>query len=138
MLKYERQELVCAAGCLLCVAVAAKFQFDLDGSEFSGGRVTGRLLTMNFAGLVVFVLALCVVFRHSRAAAVSALVASALCLPLYLYFTVPRLFRRVFPGEYSVPAQAFGWDLWSIAGILSTVLIVWLCYRSFRLQSSRR
>ncbi len=128
--KYGRQELLQAIGCLLCAAVAWKHQIDLDGSEFAGGRLTGPLLTMNNIGTVLFALALLLVFLHSRTAAVSALAASVLCVPLYVSLAVPRLLRQVLPGEYSVPLQAFGWDRWSIAGILLIASVVYFCYRA--------
>ncbi len=128
-MKNRGRILLIAVACLLGAAVAWKHQLDLDGSEFSGGRVTGPLLHLNFAGSILLILALPVVFLRSRAAVVIALVASLFCLPLYLYSTFPSLFRRLLPGEYSVPLQAFPWDGWSIAGILSILILVYVCVR---------
>lgn len=85
---------------------------------------------MHGSGLILFILALLLVFLHLRTAAVSALVASILCLPLYVYFAFPRFFRQVFPGEYSVPLQAFHWDVWAVVGVLSTGFMVYLSYRN--------
>ncbi len=129
-MKYRKQELLQAVGCVLCAALAWKYQIDLDGPELSGGRLTGPLLTMNGVGSILFVLAFPLAFLHSRAAAACALIASALCMPLYAYLAAPRLFRQAFPGEYSVPLIAFGWDAWSIASILAISLLVYACYRT--------
>lgn len=128
----QGRTLVLAAGCLLSAAIAWKCQISLDGAEFSGGHLTGPLLTMNDVGSGLFVLGVILTFIHSRAAIVSALGASLLCAPLYLYFLFPRLFRQAFPGEYAVPLRAFGWDGWSIAGIVLIVLTVFLCTRRKR------
>ena len=136
-MKYGRQALLQAVGCLLCSAVAWKHQIDLDGSEFNGGRLTGPILVMHGIGSILFVLALLLSFLHSRAAAVGALVASILCVPLYLFFTFPSLSRQVFPGEYSVPLQALSCDRWSVVEILSILFMLYLCYRSLSSQPNR-
>jgi hypothetical protein len=125
-----RRTLLLAAGCLLCAALAWKHQINLDGSEFSGGHLTGPLLAMNDVGSGLFVLGMILIFFYSKTAAASAMVASLLCSPLYLYFLFPKLFRRAFPGEYAVPLQAFGWDGWSIAGILLIAAVVYFCCRA--------
>ncbi len=109
--------------------MALKSQVELDGSEFSGGSVTRPLLTMNLIGMVLMVAAAFFIFFRSRGSTIVAVAASILCLPLYMYNTTPYLFRRALPGTYSVPLQAFGWEGWSIAGILLSLLIPYLCYR---------
>jgi hypothetical protein len=71
-------------------------------------------------------------FFYRRLAAVIALTASVLCLPLYLYFPALGPFRRVFKGEYSVPMHTnFVWDNWAIAGITGLVVAIFVCLRSF-------
>jgi hypothetical protein len=129
-MKLLGQKVFLSAGCLLCAAVAWKFQIDLDGSEFSGGRLTGPLLTGSAVGAVLFALTVLLVYLYPRAAALTAFSASVLCLPLYAYFAATRLFRNVFPGEYSVPPQSVGREGWSIAGILLMACIVYAFYRA--------
>jgi hypothetical protein len=132
-MKSKRQKLLQIAGCLVGFVIASKHQFDIEGSEFDHG-LTGTMLNMNNIGSILFVLAVPFIFLSLRAAAVGALIASVLCLPLNLFFAffaAQRLFRQLFPGEYKLSLEVFGWDAWSIAGILSVVLMVYLCYRSF-------
>jgi hypothetical protein len=128
-MKWERQGILQALGCLLCACLAWYRQLLLEGSEFSGGSLTGPLLNLSDIGSTLFVLALLLGFWRPRVAAAVVVFASIACLPLYLYLTMPRLFRAVFPGQYKVSLGAFGWDPSSTAGILSIVLALYLCYR---------
>jgi hypothetical protein len=57
--------------------------------------------------------------------------------PLYLYFTAPGPFRRVFGGEYSVPLQAnFVWDRSAIVGVLAVTVAI--CIRICNLRTVGR
>ncbi len=117
-----------AAICLLCVVVAQRNSLGLEGKEFSGGRVTGRVLDLSDAGSLLFVLALFLTFAYPRVAAAIAIVASLLCLPFYSYLTAPGPFRLVFRGEYSVPLQAnFVGDKWAILGSLTLAVAAYVC-----------
>src|SRR5262249_8790181 len=91
-MEYKKQKLWQAAGCLLCAAVAWRFTSHLEGTEFSGGRITSPLLDMQNAGVLLFILALILTFLSRRAAAATILLAGLLCLPLYLCFTAPGPF----------------------------------------------
>jgi hypothetical protein len=121
-----------AAGCLLCAAVAWKFSIlDLDGMEFSGGTLTGVLLTLSIIGSAVFALMVVVTFIHERMAAFGALLASLLCLPLYFYFVAPGFVQRMMPGDYSVRAQeAFAWNGWAAMGMLTLAIVAYLSVRT--------
>ena len=113
-----KQESLVAACCLVCAAVCWKSFLAFEGTEFGSGSLAGNQI---FASLL-FVAALVLTFKYPRSAAVSALVACVLSLPLYLYLVFPRPFRRVWPGQWKVrelPSQAFVWDGWWTAGILS-------------------
>ncbi len=132
MAKFGKHELWQASSCALCVAVAWARMDDVGAGEFSGGRVTGPLFTMAESGSFLFMPALILTFFYRRIAAGIALMASLLCLPLYLYFIAPGPFRWVFKGEYSVPVRAnFVWDNWAIAGITSLIVTILVCLRSF-------
>jgi hypothetical protein len=89
MKKPEKQQLWLAVSCLVCVIVALRNTNSLEGTEFSGGWLTGPLLSMIDIGTVLFVLALIVTFMFPRIAGAIGLASSLLCLPLYLYFIAP-------------------------------------------------
>ena len=82
----------------------------------------------------MFVLALILSFKYPRAAAISALIACALSLPLYLYLVFPHPFPQVAPNQWSAPEQrpflTFVWDGWWIAGILFIAIVVYASARS--------
>jgi len=131
MAKFGKQQLWQAISCLLCIAVAWVRLDDLGASEFSGGWLTGPLFTMAEDGSVLFILAIVLTFFYRRIAAVIALMASLLCLPLYLYFVAPGPFRWVFKGEYFAPLRAnFLWNNWAVAGIASLLFAIFFCQRS--------
>lgn len=116
-----------AVACFVCSVLTWKYASSLEGTEFSGGRLTGRLLDLEEVGSLLFLLALPLTFFYRRTAAAVILSACALCLPLHLYFTVPGLFRRIFiSAEWSVPSPtSFVWDNWTIAAIV--VLAITAC-----------
>jgi hypothetical protein len=118
MTKNRLHRLTQATLSLLCRVVVWRWGSSIEGTEFSGGRLTGVLVDMEDIGVLLFVLAFVVAFRRLRIGAVVAVVASLLCLPLYLYFAAPGPFRWLFRGEYSVPLSApFEWAPWTIFGI---------------------
>ena len=125
MKKIRRQEMWQAISCLLCFIVAWAHLDDVGASEFSGGWLTGALFKMADYGCTLFFLALFLTFSLRRIAGVTALVASLLIMPFYLYFLAPGPFRRVFKGEYSVPLQTnFVWNTWAVVGIVSLLLAI--------------
>jgi hypothetical protein len=109
-----------------------------EGTEFSGGWLTGPLLHMKDIGTLLFIAALLFTFFYRRVAGLIMVVASMLCLPLYLYFTAPGPFRWVFRGEYSVPAPAsFVWSTWGMVGILGLAIAACLGVRSLLERSQK-
>lgn len=136
---FGRRKLLQAASCLVCVVLAQRNSFGLGGTEFSGGRLTGPILDSLEIGSLLFVLALVFTFVRPRIAAVLAIVASLLCLPLYFYSTAPGPFRRVFGGEYSVPLQAnFVWDRSAILGVLTIAVSMCICIWNLRTVERQR
>jgi hypothetical protein len=124
-MKLRTKKLCQTASCLLCAIVVWRYGSDLEGTEFIGGWLTGRLLNLYDVGTFLFVPALLLAFFFRRIAAAIALIASLLCLPLYLYFVAPGPFRSVFRGEYSIPLQAtFVWNRWAALGILTLVVAI--------------
>jgi len=105
--------------CVLAAVVGLFFSDPLGASEFSGGTVTGPLVTLHEVSGCLFVASGVMAFVYQRVAAGVALVAWLLSLPLYLYFVAPGPFRIVIPGEYQVLAQAaFAWNTLAVVGIV--------------------
>jgi hypothetical protein len=130
-----RQQVSLAVSCLLCFLLALRNTKGLEGTEFSGGWLTGPLLSMIEIGTVLFALALIVAFLSSRIAAGIALVSSLLCLPLNLYLIVPVYFNQLFGSAHEfkvLPGRNFHLDVWAIAGLLSLAVTGYLCLHGFR------
>jgi len=120
--------------CVVCVFVALQNTDGLEGTEFSGGWLTGPLLSMADIGTLLFVLALLVTFLYPRVGAAIGLASSLLCLPLYLFFVAPVPFARIFASghEFSVqPSAGFHWNRWAIAGVLTVAVTTYVCIRAF-------
>ena len=97
----------------------------VDGSEFSGGWLTGPILTMCEIAIVIFVVGIVLAYSFPRLAAVSGLLASLLSIPFLLYFIAPGPFRAVFKGEYSVPLQSnFVWSRWSVETAIAILIVM--------------
>ena len=127
MLLLRKQKLLQAASCLVCLVVAQRNSFELGGTEFSGGRLTGPILDSLEIGSLLFVLAMILTFVRPRIAAALVIIASLLCLPLYLFLTAPGVSRRILGGEYSVPLQAnFAWGRSAIAGVLTIAVAIYI------------
>jgi len=134
MKKPGKQQLILAVSCLVCVGVALRNTNGLEGTEFSGGWLTGPLLSMIDIGSVLFVLALVVSFVYPRIAGAIGLVSSLLCLPLYLYFIAPVPFSQIFGfgHEFKVqPRGGFHWERWAIAGVLTLAITMYVSLRNF-------
>jgi hypothetical protein len=112
-----------AVACVFCGVLLWRCTTRLGATEFSGGRATGILLNMADLAMMLFFTASAASFFKRRLSAAIDLVASVLALPLYFYFVAPGPFRRIFSGEYSVPASAnFVWDPSSIVGVTAVAL----------------
>ena len=140
MKKDEKAKLTQAAACLLSAVLVWRYGFDLEGSEFSGGWLTGPLLNMEDVGSLLFILALLLTFFYRRIAAATTLIACLLCFPLYLYFTAPGLFRWIFSrAEWSVPLHAsFVWNKRSILGIVVMAIAAFVSVRNLLTPASSK
>ena len=97
----------------------------VDGSEFSGGRITGPIGTMCDVAIVGFFVGIVLAYPFPRVASVISLLASLLSLPLLLYFIAPVPFRTVVRGEYSVPLQSnFVWSKWSLEPAIAVLIVI--------------
>ena len=138
MRKPGKQQLELALSCLVCVIVTLRNTNSLEGTEFSGGWLTGPLLSMTDIGIVLFVLALIVTFLYPRIAGAIGLASSLLCLPLYLYFIAPVPFNQIFGfgHQFKVqPSGGFHWDRWAIAGVLTLAVTIYMSLRGFAVTS---
>jgi hypothetical protein len=82
MEKLNKQKVWQAATCLACVGVLWIHLDDFGASEFSGGRLTGKLFTMADLGSLLFLVALLLTMFFPR------LVGAALLA--YTYFLAPK------------------------------------------------
>ena len=138
LMEHRREQLLQAFGALLCAAVACRFTLDLEGTEFSGGRITGPLLHMQGIGILLFLLAAFLTFPFRRIASAIALLACLLSVPLYLLLTAPGPFRWLFRGEWKTPLSSnFVWEWWSLGAIAALVFAVFTFLRSFVDSSAR-
>jgi hypothetical protein len=99
MAKPSKQNVWQAIAFLACAGVLWIHLDDFYASEFSGGWLTGKLLTMADIGTLLFLSALVFTIFLPRFGAVVALAAIMLCLPLYLFFIMPGPYQRLFKGE---------------------------------------
>lgn len=138
MKKPGKQQLWLAVSCLVCVIVALRNTNGLAGTEFSGGWLTGPLLSMIDIGTVLFVLALVLTFMYPRIARAIALASSLLCLPLYLYFIAPVPFNQIFGFGHQFKVQPGGglhWNGWAITGVLTLAVTTYACLHAFGVTS---
>jgi hypothetical protein len=120
-----KPKLLLAASCLVCLDVASKSFLVFEGSEFRSGSLAGN----KDLGAFLVVLALILIFKYARFAAVSALAGCLLSLPLYLYLVFPRPFRQIWAGNWKVmelPRESFIWDGWWITGSFSIVFVAYI------------
>jgi hypothetical protein len=93
---------------------------------------TGPIFALFESGILAFALATLLTFMYRRVAAVMGIAASLLCVPLFLYYTAPGLFRFIFKGEWKGPLEAsFVRDTWAMAGMLTLAVAVFVSVRSF-------
>jgi hypothetical protein len=125
--------------CVVCAVVGGLFASPLEASEFSGGTVTGPLLSVHSFSLLLFLLSALVTFFLPRIAAAMSLCAVAASLPLYLFFLAPGLLRAVFGGEWSVPAIGlFAWNAGAAAAIAVSLFVAVTSVRSLRARRALR
>ena len=130
--KFQKGKMLQAIACLTCTVVLWVHLDDFGASEFSGGRLTGSLFKMADLGSVLFLLAPLLTFFFRRTAAATALAATLLCFPFYLYVLMPGLYRWIFKGEYAVPPyRPFHWDNWAVVGVFSLLFVATLSLRSY-------
>jgi hypothetical protein len=123
-----------AGSFLLCVYLALQLTNGLDGTEFSGGWLTGPLLSMADSGTVLFVLALVLTFLFPRVAAGIGLASSLLCVPLCAFFIAPVPFAQVFARGHEFKVQqtpGFHWHKWPVLTLFAVALACYLCIRRF-------
>jgi hypothetical protein len=138
MKKPGTHQVALALICLVGVFVALQNTRGLEGTEFSGGWLTGPLLSMADVGTALFLLALVVTFVFPRVAAAIGLASSLLCLPLYLYLTAPVQFNQIFGFGHELkvhPSAGFHWNRWAIAGVLTLAVTTYICLRGFAAAS---
>jgi hypothetical protein len=123
-----------AGSFLLCVYLALQLTRGLDGTEFSGGWLTGPLLSMADSGTLLFILAIVLTILFPRVAAAIGLASSLLCVPLCCFFIAPLPFAHVFARgiEFSSqPTPGFHRRMWPVTTLVAVALASYLCIRRF-------
>ena len=123
-----------AVSCSASLIASLRVTAGLDGTEFSGGWLTGPLLSMAEIGMVLLLLTVIASVVFSRTAAIIGLVSSLLCFPLYLYLIAPAFFVRIFASthEFSVPLNGnLHWQKWTGAGVVALTVTIYICIRIF-------
>jgi hypothetical protein len=124
-------------GSILCLAIEWKLTGSLESTEFAGGIVTGPLLHITYAGLLLFTASLLSVLWLGRFSAIAGLLASLLSLPLALLFLAPGPFRHVVGGIWSVPLQSsFVLNEWTVGWFVVLLLTATICVKNLRRQKS--
>lgn len=127
-----------AVACVFSAAVAWRLGRPIEGTEFGGGQLTGRLLEMREMGLLLFVAALFLGFFYRHLAAALSVLACLLCFPLCSWFIAPGIFHRVFRGVWSVPLTAnVVWDRWAIAALAVFAITACICLRNLFAASAK-
>ena len=101
MKKPDIQQVYQAGRYLICVFLALQITSGLEGTEFSGGWLTGLPLSMENTGIALFIVYFVLTFVFPRVAAAFGLASSVLCLPLYLFFIAPVPFAQVFARRWA-------------------------------------
>lgn len=121
-MKLWKQKLGQALVSVVCTVLTWKLTFAVEGTEASGGTVTGPLLSLVDFATLLFIASLLLLLWLPRTAAILTCLAALLCLPLSLLFLAPGPFRRVVGGLWSVPLQSnsvFSW--WTVGWFLTLV-----------------
>lgn len=121
-----------AVSFLVCACLALQITSGLDGTEFSGGWLTGPLLSMANSGTVLFVLAFPLTFLFRRIASGIGLVSSLLSAPLCAFLIAPVPFAETFARghEFKVqPTPGLHWQAWPVATLLAVAFACYLCIR---------
>ena len=122
---------------LLCAVIGVLFATPLEQSEFSGGRVTGWLLSIHDLSMWLFVMAAVMTLFAPRTAAAIGLLAVIGALPLYVFFVAPGVFHALFRGEWKIhPTGFFQWDMGAGAALAVLILAVYVQTRIPRVRAA--
>ena len=123
--------------CVVCAILVWRYTGRLEGTEFSGGQITARLLEAANISIILFLVALVFSFFRVRPSAATTLVASLFALPVYLYPMCPGPFRYIFKGNYSVPdPRSFVFDAASFIGISAMALALLISFSNLFVRQS--
>jgi hypothetical protein len=139
--KPDIQQVYQAGSYLICVFLALQITSGLEGTEFSGGWLTGPLLSMEDTGTVLFIVSVVLTFVFPRVAAAIGLASSLLCLPLYLFFIAPVPFAQVFARGHQFkdqPAPGFHWHMLPVTGLLALAVTLYFCIRRVAATSRKQ
>jgi len=130
--RWTKRNLFQALCALMAAMFIGKFFIRLDGTEFSGGQITGPLLTLCLIGGCSMIAGAVLTFFYRRSSVGIITAAGVLSMLPCLYFMTPRLFRFVFRGEYAVSdPRMFSWDGPSVVVIVTVSLAIYFSLLNF-------
>lgn len=110
--------------------ISAPLALNLIGTEFGSGFLTGILVRTNIFGMIILLISGFLALFSPRKFPVIVYLAASLCLPLYVYLTIPGIFQRVAPGPYSTPASTiFTWNADAVVGMIFLIALSYLHLR---------
>lgn len=121
-----------AGSFVACAILTLQLTDGLEGTEFSGGWLTGPLLSLADIGTALFILALILSFLFPRVAAGIGLASCLSCLPLYCFFIAPVPFAHVFARghEFKVqPLPGLHWHIWPVTALIAVAVAMCICIR---------
>ena len=130
MKKPDIRQAIQSGGFVICAFLALQLADGLEGTEFSGGWLTGPLLSMADIGTVLFILAFILSWLFPRVAAGIGLASCLLCLPLDCFLIAPVPFAHVFAGghEFKVqPAPGLHWNTWPVIALIALAVAICIC-----------
>jgi hypothetical protein len=129
----DRRSLFSAGLYLSCAVLGWIVAGPLEGSELSGGSVTGPVLALHDKATDLFLLGAVAVYVHRRTAAGITLLGGLFALPLYFYLVAPGPFRVLFPGEYKQPVTSqFHAEPSAVLATVATLAAIVVSLRSLR------
>ena len=130
-----------AGSFLICASLAWQVSSGYEGTEFSGGWLTGPLLSMEEVAIPLFIVAIVLTFVFPRVAAAIGLSASVLCLQLYSFFIAPLPFAGIFARGHEFiapPTPGFHWETWPVIALAANAIAIYACIRSFVVRTPQR
>jgi hypothetical protein len=129
MVKGAMKAAIASLCLVICGAIALINYLDLSDTEMGGGSLTGPLLNIELCGALLFFVCGLTALKFMTVARYLSMLATFLCLPLYIFLIAPYSILWISSGASSVAYPLFIFNTEAIAGlamiILACVLQFW-------------